>query len=79
MGPMDTPSTLIAELVDANHILFQQRIVDAFGHVSARSPARPDRFWMARKVAPGLVEAADILEHGVDTGEAVAAEPPRPH
>jgi HCOMODA/2-hydroxy-3-carboxy-muconic semialdehyde decarboxylase len=73
---MDIPH-LIAELVDANHILFHQGIVDAFGHVSARHPSRPDRWFMARNVAPGQVQAADIVELEVDSGEAVASDPPR--
>lgn len=68
---------ILTDLVDANHILFHQRIVDAFGHVSARSPERPDRFLMARNLAPGLVTAADILEYRVEDGEAVMADPPR--
>ena len=66
---------LIGDLVTANHILFHQRIVDAFGHISARSPDRPDRFYMARNVAPGLVAAADILEYDVATGEPVTPGP----
>lgn len=73
---MDLPH-LIADLVDANHILFHQGIVDAFGHVSARHPSRPDRWFMARNVAPGQVQAVDIVEYAVDTGEAVASDPPR--
>ena len=73
----DLIADLIADLVAANHILFHQRIVDAFGHISARCPTRPDRFYMARNVAPGLVTAADILEYDVATGEPVAADPPR--
>jgi len=28
----------IRELVDANHILFDQGVVDGFGHVSVRHP-----------------------------------------
>ncbi len=75
MNPL--PAALIQDLVDANRILFDQRIVDAFGHVSARHPERADRFLMARNVAPGQVVAADIVEYEVATGEAVAADPPR--
>ena len=73
---MDIPS-LIADLVDANHILFHQGIVDAFGHVSARHPSQPERWFMARNVAPGQVQAADIVEYEVASGEAVASNPPR--
>ena len=78
---MDTTTpavaTLVTDLVDANHILFHQRIVDAFGHISARHPERSDRFFMARNVAPGLVTAADIIEYEVGTGEALMPDPPR--
>ena len=38
---------LIADLVTANHILYDQHVVDAFGHVSARHDKRPDRFLLA--------------------------------
>jgi ribulose-5-phosphate 4-epimerase/fuculose-1-phosphate aldolase len=68
---------LVADLVDANRILADQGIVDAFGHVSARHDGRADRFLMSRNLAPGLVSEADILEYEVATGEAVHAEPPR--
>ena len=68
---------LMADLVDANRILADQGIVDAFGHVSARHDAQPDRFLMARNLAPGQVSAADLLEYEVATGEAVQADPPR--
>lgn len=70
---------LIADLVDANHILFHQKIVDAFGHVSVRHDQRADRFLLARNVAPGQVSAGDIVEYEVATGEAVAADAPRPY
>ncbi len=70
-------AALVQDIVDANRILFKQGIVDAFGHVSARSALNPQRFFMARNVAPGLVTAADVLEYEVETGEAVAADPPR--
>ena len=68
---------IISDLVDANHILFHQGIVDAFGHVSARRPERPGHFLMSRNLAPGQVTAADILEYRVDDGEAVTDSPPR--
>jgi ribulose-5-phosphate 4-epimerase/fuculose-1-phosphate aldolase len=67
----------IDDLVDANHILFHQGIVDAFGHVSVRHSERSDRFLLSRNLAPSLVTAADILEYEVANGEPVAADPPR--
>ncbi len=57
---------LIADLVSANHILFDQGVVDAFGHVSVRHDKRPDRFLMARNMAPGAVTAADVVEFDLD-------------
>ena len=77
MQSLAPSAQLIADLVDANRILADQGIVEAFGHVSARHDAQPDRFLMARNLAPGLVTEADILEYEVATGEAVQAEPPR--
>jgi len=76
MQPL-TPEAVVQDLVDANHILFHQGIVDAFGHVSARHPARADRFLLARNIAPALVTAADIVELDIASGEAVAPDPPR--
>ena len=70
-------STLISDLVDANHILFHQGIVDAFGHVSVRSETDPARFHLARNLAPAQVTAADIVEYRVDDAEPVAADAPR--
>lgn len=58
--------TLIEDLVDANHILFQQGVVDGFGHVSVRHPTQADRFLLARSMAPGLVTADDILVFDLD-------------
>ncbi|WP_168879876.1 class II aldolase/adducin family protein [Rhizobium sp. P28RR-XV] len=70
-GARPSPS-LIEDLVNANHILFDQGVVDAFGHVSVRHDSRPDRFLLARNMAPGRVTADDIVEFALD-GEAVNA------
>lgn len=64
---------LVADLVTANHILFDQRVVDAFGHVSVRHDKRPDRFLLARSMAPALVRDGDILEFDLD-GHPLAAK-----
>src|SRR5260370_18890788 len=61
---------LIEDLVAANRILYDQGVVDGFGHVSVRHDKHPDHFLLARSMAPGLVEAADIMEFDQD-GEAV--------
>lgn len=67
---------LIDDIVIANHILFHEGVLDSFGHVSARSPLRDDRFFMARAMAPGIVQAGDIVELDLDgrpAGEAAAS------
>ncbi|MDB5750038.1 MAG: HCOMODA/2-hydroxy-3-carboxy-muconic semialdehyde decarboxylase [Ramlibacter sp.] len=58
--------SLLQQLVDANHILFHQGVLDAFGHVSVRSETRPDRFLLARNMAPALVAPDDIIEFELD-------------
>lgn len=55
------------ELATANRILFQQGVVDAFGHVSASHPDRPDHFLLARSMAPANVTAGDIMLFGPDS------------
>jgi ribulose-5-phosphate 4-epimerase/fuculose-1-phosphate aldolase len=63
---MPDAAGVIDELVAANHILFDQGVVDGFGHVSARHPTNDDRFLLARSIAPALVTAADIMEFDLD-------------
>jgi ribulose-5-phosphate 4-epimerase/fuculose-1-phosphate aldolase len=57
---------LLNDLVIANRILAHEEIVDAYGHVSVRHPDRPDRFFLARSLAPGLVTRADIVDFTLD-------------
>jgi HCOMODA/2-hydroxy-3-carboxy-muconic semialdehyde decarboxylase len=42
-------------------------VVDGFGHVSMRHPEAPDRYLMARAVAPALVIPDDILEYDLES------------
>ena len=56
----------VAELVTANHILFDRGIVDGFGHVSVRHPLRADHFLLSRNRAPALVTAEDVLTFDLD-------------
>jgi ribulose-5-phosphate 4-epimerase/fuculose-1-phosphate aldolase len=64
------PSTahpeLIKDLVLANHILVNEGVLDGFGHISVRHDKQPDRFLIARSMAPGLVTADDILACDLD-------------
>src|SRR5215510_6248269 len=58
--------TLLDDLVVANRILANENILDGLGHVSVRSLQRPDHFFLARDLAPGLVTAADLVEYDLD-------------
>ena len=57
---------LLDDLVIASRILAHEGICDAFGHVSVRSPSNPERFYLARAVAPELVTREDIMEFELD-------------
>jgi len=53
---------LLQDLVTANHILYDQGVLDAFGHVSVRQDKHPDRFLLARNMAPASVSTEDIVQ-----------------
>lgn len=63
----DALSLLLDDLVAANRILAMQGVLDAYGHVSARSPGDATRFYMSRSLAPQLVARDDIQEYGADS------------
>lgn len=52
----------IDNLVIANKVLAHQDIVDAYGHISVRNPTNNETFFIARSIAPELVERDDIVE-----------------
>src|ERR1700749_78746 len=74
----ETVTSATRELVDANHILFDQGVVDGFGHVSVRHPEKTDRFLLARSMAPALVAEKDVLEFDLD-GNPVVPNGPAPY
>jgi ribulose-5-phosphate 4-epimerase/fuculose-1-phosphate aldolase len=64
-GPADP--ALTDDLVAANRILYDQGVVDGFGHVSARHDKDPNRYLMSRSMAPALVTTDDIMEYDLDS------------
>lgn len=64
-GPV--AAEIIADLAAASHILAEQNVVDAFGHVSLRHPEAPNRYFMSRAMAPALVSPDDIIEYDLDS------------
>lgn len=74
MDPTETQRTLLAALhrkfIDASHILHQQGVLDAYGHLSVRHPSNPDAFIMSRNMAPGTMSAPeDLIEYHVRDAE----------
>ena len=59
-------ASAIEDLVVANHILADQGVFDAYGHVSMRDPNNPNRYLMSRPLAPSQVTAADIMEFDLE-------------
>ena len=57
----------LEDLVAANRILAAHGVIDAYGHVSLRSPDNPNRFFLARAIAPEKVQLEDILEYDLDS------------
>jgi ribulose-5-phosphate 4-epimerase/fuculose-1-phosphate aldolase len=57
---------ILDELVLANKILFSEKVVDAFGHISVRDPNNPNQFLMAQSIQPPFVTREDILVLDLD-------------
>ena len=55
-------SELLEDLALANHILVNEGVLDGFGHISVRHPIHPERFFIARSMAPALVTPEDMVE-----------------
>jgi HCOMODA/2-hydroxy-3-carboxy-muconic semialdehyde decarboxylase len=60
------PPALIEDIVIGSRVLADFGVLDGFGHVSARDPANPNHFLMARSLAPALVTADDIMAFDQD-------------
>ncbi|WP_158931287.1 class II aldolase/adducin family protein [Acidisphaera sp. S103] len=75
---MPPDRAVLEELATANRILFQQGVVDGFGHVSMRHPDHPDHFLLARSMAPAMVTADDIMQFDPDS-EPTDSDPRRPY
>jgi HCOMODA/2-hydroxy-3-carboxy-muconic semialdehyde decarboxylase len=71
--PHNTMNNALNDLVIANRILANEDVVDAYGHVSVRHPENPNRFFLARSLAPEFVTREDIIEFSLD-GQPAAPE-----
>src|SRR5581483_7148786 len=59
--------SLIQDLVIASRTLAEHGVIDGYGHASVRSDKNPQRYYMARAVAPELITENDILEFDLDS------------
>lgn len=57
----------LQDLVAAYRILAAHGVIDAYGHVSLRSPRNPQRYFLARSIAPELVDVSDLIEYDLDS------------
>jgi HCOMODA/2-hydroxy-3-carboxy-muconic semialdehyde decarboxylase len=69
-----TKDQAIEDLVYGNRILYNEGVLDAFGHISVRDPQDPTHFYMSRGIAPSQVTAKDILKYDMQCN-AVDAPP----
>ena len=65
-APASNDEDVAEALADANHVLVQHGVLDAFGHVSARHPDDPGRFLISRNLAPALVRPEDVQTYDLD-------------
>jgi len=65
----DDLTSVLCDLITANHILHHHKVVDAFGHVSVRHPTNPLVYIMCGYIAPALVSRSEdlILYHVSDS------------
>ena len=57
----------LEDLVAAYRILAEHGVIDAYGHVSIRSPKDPGRYYIARSIAPEIVQLDDMMEYDLDS------------
>jgi HCOMODA/2-hydroxy-3-carboxy-muconic semialdehyde decarboxylase len=57
----------LEDLVAANRVLAEYGVIDAYGHVSLRSPRDPNRYYLARAIAPERVQIEDLIEYDLDS------------
>ncbi len=57
---------LAEKLALANRILYDQNVVDGFGHISVRHDKSLEHFLLSCNRAPGLVNASDILTYDLN-------------
>jgi len=60
-------SSVLEDLVAANHICADQGVLDGYGHISLRHPKTADRYLLARSLSPAVITVDDIMEFDLDS------------
>ncbi len=63
---ISTKADIIRDLVLADHILANEGVLDAYGHVSVRDDVNPRHFHLSKSMPPSEVTAADLVEYDYD-------------
>ncbi len=63
----DVSKALLEDLIDGLHILAGHKVLDAYGHLSARSDRNPERFVMTRSRSPAIAEIGDVMEFDLES------------
>jgi ribulose-5-phosphate 4-epimerase/fuculose-1-phosphate aldolase len=66
VSPPQPDPALLEKLALANRILYDQGVVDGFGHISVRHDQSPEHFLLSCNRAPGLVSPGDILTYDMN-------------
>lgn len=68
---------LFTTFINALHILHNNGVLDAYGHLSLRNPGNPATFFLSRNVAPALVSSPnDIVEYHISDASPVKPDAP---
>ena len=74
----DKIKALLDELVIANHVLANEKVVDSFGHISVRNPENSEHFFLSCSRSPEIVCCEDIMEFDLE-GNSVDGSALRPY
>jgi HCOMODA/2-hydroxy-3-carboxy-muconic semialdehyde decarboxylase len=66
-GGLTMNENFLQDLVAAYRILAEHGVIDAYGHVSIRSPQNAQRYFIARSLAPEVVQVEDIMEYDLES------------
>lgn len=71
-------TSIVHDLVTANHILHYHSVVDAYGHISVRHPDDPTIFILSGNRAPAIVSSpSDFVHYYVANASAVDSNAPK--